>query len=308
MVCRVLLTTALLAGLSPVPVRAQPAEKPLAPKAPTDPLEGPPFVTAKAWAVADGKTGKLLWGDHASEARPIASTTKILTAWVVLQLAADDAKVLDEVVVFSERADGTTGSSCRLQAGDKLPVRDLIYGMLLPSGNDAAVALAEHFGPRFAAGGQAAGDPVQQFVGEMNRRARGLGLKETTFVDPNGLGRNLSTAGELATLTWNAMQNARFREYVQTRRHQCAVVGPDGVKRTVSWDNIQRLLGIEGYDGVKTGTTTPAGSCLVASGHRGADHLIVVVLGSTSNDGRYADTRNLFRWAWRQRGQTGGSP
>src|SRR5207245_3634539 len=91
-------------------------------------------------------------------------------------------------------------------------------------------------------------------------------------------------------------------DYVQTRRHQCEVAGADGKKRTVTWTNTNQLLGVEGYDGVKTGTTTAAGSCLVASGRRGSDQLIVVVLGSTSNDGRYVDSRNLFRWAWLERG------
>src|SRR5205823_9285696 len=90
--------------------------------------------------------------------------------------------------------------------------------------------------------------------------------------------------------------------YVQTRRHAYEVADPEGQKRLVTWKNTNRLLDIEGYDGVKTGTTNAAGSCLVASGRRGSDHLLVVVLGSTSNEGRYVDARNLFRWAWQQRG------
>ena len=104
------------------------------------------------------------------------------------------------------------------------------------------------------------------------------------------------------------MSDERFRAYVQTRRHRCEVTGGDGQKRAVSWDNINRLLAIEGYDGVKTGTTTPAGACLISSGYRGSDHLILVVLGSTSTDARYIDTRNLFRWAWQQRGHTAERP
>jgi serine-type D-Ala-D-Ala carboxypeptidase (penicillin-binding protein 5/6) len=274
---------------------AQPAAK-----SPADRPDGPPVVTAKAWAVADGKTGKVLWGENAADRRPIASTTKIMTAWIVLSLAANDPKVLDETVTVSERAATTPGSSARIKAGDRLPVRDLLYGLLLPSGNDAAVAVAEHFAPHFPAADK--GGAVERFVAEMNRRAKGLGLKESAYADPNGLSREcVSSARDLAALTQRAMQDDRFRGYVATRKHTCTITTADGGKREATWTNTNRLLEIDGYDGVKTGTTTPAGNCLVASGRHGGDHLIVVVLGSTSADGRYADARNLFRWAWRER-------
>src|SRR5687768_8877230 len=178
---RILLTAALFAALTPFPAAAQPAGD----KAPADRLDGPPVVTAKAWAVADGMTGKVLWGSAEAEARPMASTTKIMTAWIVLRLAADDPKALDETVTFSERAAKTTGSSAKLNTGERLPVRELLYGLMLPSGNDAAVALAEHFGGHF----KGDGDSVARFVAEMNRRTKALGLKEMSFADPNGLSR-----------------------------------------------------------------------------------------------------------------------
>ncbi|HET6572777.1 MAG TPA: serine hydrolase [Fimbriiglobus sp.] len=290
---RTLLVAALLAALTSSPVRAQAPDT----KQPADRLDGPPFVTAKAWAVADARTGKLLGGANEAEPRAIASTTKVMTTWVVLRLAADDPKVLDEVVTFSEKADKTPGSSSKLRAGEKLPVRELLYGLLLPSGNDASVALAEHFGPRLGHDD----DPVKSFVGEMNRQAKELKLAETSYRDTSGLTTdNRSSARDLLALTRRALGDERFRRYVGTRRHEYEVAGPDGTKRTVVWENTNRLLGIEGYDGVKTGTTTAAGCCLIASGKRGSDHLLVVVLGSTSTDGRYADARNLFRWAWRQ--------
>jgi D-alanyl-D-alanine carboxypeptidase (penicillin-binding protein 5/6) len=303
MAYRFLLTAVIMAGLAPVPIHAQNGgDAGLPPKAPPDRLDGPPVVSAKAWVVADGTTGKLLWGTHESEPLAIASTTKIMTAWVVLRFADADDKVLDEVVTFSERAAGTRGSSSRLRAGERLPVRELLYGLLLPSGNDAAVALAEHFGPRCQVGDQPDADPVGRFVAEMNRRANASNLKETTYVDPNGLGRNLSSARDLAVLTWQALGNKRFRDYVQTRRQQCEVAGADGQTRTIIWQNTNKLLDMEGYDGVKTGTTAAAGNCLVASGRRGTDHLIVVVLGNPSSEGKFAEARNLFRWAWRERG------
>jgi D-alanyl-D-alanine carboxypeptidase (penicillin-binding protein 5/6) len=291
---------AILFLLTPSPAFAQPEKGP-APKAPADSLDGPPLLSAKAWVVFDGKTGKLFKGGNEAEARPMASTSKIMTAWVVLSLAAVDPKVLDEIVTYSERAAKTTGSSAKLLAGERLPVKELLYGLLLPSGNDAAVALAEHFGPRF--GDVTEVDGLARFVAELNRRAKKLGLKEMAFKDPNGLSPgNVSSARDLATLTFEAMKDERFRSYVSTRHHECEVVEPGGGKRKAAWTNTNRLLDIEGYEGVKTGTTTPAGNCLVASARRGEDRLIVVVLGSATADGRYQDARNLFRWAWLERG------
>ena len=135
MPCRAPLLIALLVLATPASLTAQQKPDPApAPKAKADALEGPPFVSAKAWVVADGKTGKVLWGFNESEARPMASTSKIMTAHLVLTLAAKDPKVLDEVITFSERADKTIGSSADVKAGEKLPVRELLYGLMLPSG------------------------------------------------------------------------------------------------------------------------------------------------------------------------------
>lgn len=266
------------------------------------PDAAPTDIAAKAWAIADGKTGKVLWGFHEAEPRAIASTTKIMTAWIALQLADKDPKILTEEITFSERAAHTRGSSSKLRAREKLPVHELLYGLLLPSGNDAAVAVAEHFGPRFHVE-PVEEDTVKRFVAEMNRRAKDLHLAETSFLDPNGLAANQSSARDLASLTALALKNQRFAEYVKTRSHEYEVTDADGAKRLLSWKNTNKLLGDEGYDGVKTGTTRTAGACLVASGHREQDHLIVVILGSAAGDGRYEDARKLFRWAWERRPQ-----
>ncbi|QEL16165.1 D-alanyl-D-alanine carboxypeptidase family protein [Limnoglobus roseus] len=269
-------------------------------KAKPDAPDGPPFVSAKAWIAVDGATGKVLGGDSQAEARPMASTSKIMTAWIVLKLAADDAKVFDETITYSERAAKTVGSSAKLNAGEKVSVRELLYGLLLPSGNDAAVAFAEHFGSRF--GKDADGEPLLRFVNEMNRRAKELGLKEMSYRDPNGLSpQNVSSVRDLATLAREALKDEAFRKYVSTRHYEGSITDSGGNKRKAVWTNTNKLLDIEGYEGVKTGTTTPAGNCLVASCKRGEDRVIVVVLGSTSADGRYIDARNLFRWAWHEK-------
>ena len=99
------------------------------------------------------------------------------------------------------------------------------------------------------------------------------------------------------------MNTPLFADYVATRRRGCTLTGPGGYQRNIVWNNTNRLLPIEGYEGVKTGTTSAAGACLVSAGRRGDDQLLIVVLGSTSSDARYTDTRNLYRWAWNKRGE-----
>jgi D-alanyl-D-alanine carboxypeptidase (penicillin-binding protein 5/6) len=276
-------------------------------KRPADALDGPPFVTARTWAIADGKTGAVLWGHDESKPVDIASTTKIMTAFVVLRLAAREPCMLDETVTFSRRADETIGSTSGVREGERLPVRELLFGLLLPSGNDASVALAEHFGSRLNPPADASGvvDHVARFVAEMNRVAQELGLRETHFANPNGLPatEHHSSARDLAKLAHDALALPSFAAYVSTSKHGCALVDGKGQKRNVVWTNTNRLLETEGYDGVKTGTTRAAGECLVASGRRGGDHVVVVILGASSNEARYADARNLFRYAWLMRGQ-----
>jgi D-alanyl-D-alanine carboxypeptidase (penicillin-binding protein 5/6) len=273
------------------------------PKQPADPLDGPPFVTSRVWAIADGRTGAVLWGHREADPVEMASTTKIMTALVVVRLMAKDPAVRDESVTFSRRADRTVGSTSDVHEGEHLPVHELLYGMLLPSGNDAAVAFAEHFGGRLKPPSDTPdqADPLPRFIAEMNRVAEELGLRETHFANPNGLPApgHHSSARNLAKLTSHALTNPAFAAVVSTRKHGCTLIDAKGGRRNVVWTNTNHLLDTEGYDGVKTGTTNAAGTCLVSSGRRAKDHLIVVVLGgSSSPDSRYADTRNLFRWAW----------
>lgn len=276
------------------------------PRSANDILSGPPYVTCRAWAVGNPRNGSLLWGQNVDEMLDMASTTKIMTALVVIELAETDPNVLDEEVLFSARADATPGSSARLRAGERLAVRELLYGLLLPSGNDAAVALAEHCGGRLSGAGRSAGrqDPLELFVAEMNRSAERLGMPRTHYANPHGLTEegHFSTARDLFTLSSRALESRLFRACVATRKHGCKVTGPGGYRRNVVWANTNQLLAVDGYGGVKTGTTKAAGACLVSSGERGPDQLLVVVLGATSSSARYTDTRNLFRWAWLERG------
>lgn len=273
---------------------------------PRDALSGPPFVACRNWVIADAQTGKILWESDGSEAVDTASTTKIMTAYVILKLAEKERNVLDEPVVFSERAAKTAGSSCKVRAGEKLAVRELLYGLLLPSGNDAAIALAEHFGLRFEPPSRRKGetDAVARFVAEMNRAAASLKLTESKYINPNGLPEkgHVSSARDLARLTAAAERLPLFKEYVSCRQHEAQAIGRDKSPRPIVWKTTNRLLTITGYTGVKTGYTKAAGSCLVSTGERGRESLIVVVLGAPSAAAAVTDSRNLFRWAWRERG------
>ena len=314
-------------ALGPPPMPAAEPEVPppavvnaeVIPRKPAEPLDGPPAVLSPVWAIADGETGALIGGESADRPVEMASTTKIMTALVVVRFAARDPQVLDEVVTFTERADRTPGSTSGLKAGERTTVGELLHGLLLPSGNDAATAFAEHFGSRCAPPAQSPteGDPLPRFVAEMNRVAAALGLAETHFDNPHGLplATHRTSARDLAKLASVALRDSTFARVVNTPKHGSTVTNQAGHSRNVIWSNTNRLLGTEGYDGVKTGTTNAAGNCLVASGHRGEDHLIVVILGAPTSDARYADARNLFRYGWlqketppKQAGQTTGGP
>ena len=285
---------------APEEINAQKIEK-----QPADALTGPPFVTCRAWAIGDAETGELLWGHNEDEPRDMASTTKIMTAFLVTSLAEKDPSILQETVTFSRRADDTIGSTAGVRVGEQLSVGELLYGLLLPSGNDASVALAEHFGDRLAAGGDdQQGDSYDQFIDAMNRTAGELGMTQSGFENPNGLTapKHKTSPRDLLTLSYLAMRQPIFRDIVSTVQHGTTVQGPGGYTRNLVWRNTNRLLRTEGYGGVKTGTTGAAGSCLVSHGTRGEKSLLVVVLGSSSTDARYADSRNLYRWAWQQLG------
>lgn len=275
------------------------------PRQPRDPVVGPPIVSAKAWSAGDLATGRILGHDKGDEHLPMASTTKVMTALVVANIVAKDPKRLDETIEFSHRADRTGGTSSSVRAGERLPVREMLYGLLLPSGNDAAVALAEHFGAGCAPPADApqAKDPLIRFVAEMNRTADKLEMKNSRFTNPHGLPdrQHYSSANDLFRLAMAASKSKLITEVANCRQHGCRLSGPEAYHRNIVWKNTNELLEIEGYQGLKTGTTTAAGSCLISIGENQGRKVAVVVLGATTSDNRYLDTRNLFKWAWNQK-------
>lgn len=279
-------------------------------KASADKPTDPPIVTCKAWAIGDSETGELLWSFNEDERRDIASTTKMMTCYLVVKYAQEHPEVLDEIVEFSQRADETSGSTSGVRTGEKLPVGELLYGLMLPSGNDASVALAEQFGSRITGHGPEKDKKknYDDFIEAMNAAAKELGMTRSRFKNTHGLPQegHQSTAADLLKLATAAMKYPLFRKLVSTPQHGYTVTGPGGYKRNLAWKNTNRLLKIDGYDGIKTGTTNAAGACLASQATRNGKSLTMIVLGATSSDGRYADSRNLYHWAWQQLEQESG--
>ena len=265
---------------------------------------GPPHVTCTAWTIVDRASGESIATNKSDAPMHVASTTKIMTAYLVFKLAAAHPEVLDEVLTFSKRADDTVGSTAGIRAGESLTVDELMYGLLLPSGNDASVALAEHFGRRFAESAKSLDEQqsFDRFIEQMNLTASELNMQQTHFVNPHGLTdkAHLSSATDLARLAKAALDVPRFRDYVTCRQHGCEVIGIGGYKRNLKWENTNRLLSIDGYTGLKTGTTDAAGACLVSCSQRDGRELIVVVLNAANSDARYVDARNLHAFGWRK--------
>ncbi|MEO0531687.1 MAG: serine hydrolase [Planctomycetota bacterium] len=274
----------------------------LPPLKPQDAVTGPPVVSCAAWAIADGRTGKVLWGYNDAEVRDPASTTKAMTAYVVCELADEDPSVLDEVITFSERADKTSGSTADVNAGEQVTAGELLYGLMLPSGNDASVAFAEHFGDRFP--DEEGKTSYDKFISAMNTTAEELGMNETGYRNPHGLTAegHVTSARDLVKLAHAAMQHETFCKVVATRRRGATLDSVAGYQRNVDWKNTDRLLNYEGFYGIKTGTTGPAGACLMSVGTRGGKPLYVVILGASTSQNRYLDARNLYRWAWKELG------
>ncbi len=272
-----------LAALGPLLMEDQPVPEPEVvnaqqpPKAAADDPYGQPVVTAKAWAIADAATGKVLWGHDQDKPLDIASTTKIMTAYLVMRYCEGRPERLNEKMTFSRRADKTSGSTSALREGEIVSVGDLLYGLMLPSGNDASVAFAEYFGGKLV-GKDGKEDAYEAFIKAMNDEAKKLGMTQTNFVNPHGLTApdHKSSCADLVLLTQAARKLALFRKVTTTAQYGCRVTGQGGYVRNVKWENTNQLLGIEGYSGAKTGTTDAAGACLVSVGENKGKELIVV--------------------------------
>lgn len=255
------------------------------------PAAGPAGLQAVGAALADGITGTVVWSKQAHTPVPIASITKVMTAVVVI-----DSNDLERPVTVPAEAVGYcaehNGSTAGLVPGEVLTARQLLYGLLLPSGCDAAYALAESFGP-----GQAG------FIARMNDTARAMGMGGAQFTDPSGLPNPTddsthATPTDLVTLGARAMWRIPFREIVAAHSHHIAA---GAANREHHWETTNRLLReYPGTIGIKTGNTNAAGHCLLFATVRAGIPLIGVVLHSSPHSSIAAkeDAERLLNWAY----------
>ncbi|WP_234352065.1 MULTISPECIES: D-alanyl-D-alanine carboxypeptidase family protein [unclassified Streptomyces] len=256
-----------------------------------------PTITALGGFVMNNGTGATLYGKAGDTRRSTGSTTKIMTAKVVLAqkgLNLDAKVTIDKA--YSDYIVAKNASSARLIVGDKVTVRQLLYGLMLPSGCDAAYALADKFGT-----GTTRAARVKSFIGKMNTEAKNLGMKNTRFDSFDGIsnGQNYSTPRDLTKLASSAMKNSTFRTVVATKSTQQKVTTKTGGYRYMSWTNTNKLLGTySGAIGVKTGSGPQAKYCLVFAATRNGKTVIGTVLASSSEANRTADVKKLLDYGF----------
>ena len=239
-----------------------------------------PDVNSRACVVMDRKPNSVLFGKNENTKKKMASTTKIMTATIIIEKCN-----LSDTIEISKKAAGTGGSRLGLKTGDKITILDLLYGLMLRSGNDAAVALAEY-----------AGGDINGFAELMNAKALELGLINTHFETPHGLDSNehYTTAYELALLSNYALNNPTFAKIVGTKNYTITI---NGSPKALS--NTNELLGnMEGVYGIKTGFTNGANRCLVTACKRNNIDIICVVLGADTKKFRTIDSIKLINYVF----------
>jgi serine-type D-Ala-D-Ala carboxypeptidase (penicillin-binding protein 5/6) len=270
-------------ALPPPPRVTEPPLPLLGARSPVSERTFTPHLTAASSILVDARTGRVLWAHKPHKHHLIASTTKIMTAVVALERLR-----LGTTITIARAVPKAEPVREGLRRGERVPAWKLLYSLLLFSGNDDALALA------IASGGSRTG-----FIALMNRKARELGLDDTRFASPSGLvdAGNYSTVWDLAGLARYAMANPRFRKIVGTRIARVHWAAPTYGKTYINRN--QLLVSYRGADGVKTGWTTLAGHCLVASAHRGRVRLIAVVLRARDP---YRDATRLLNFGFELEG------
>ena len=245
-------------------------------------------------AIVMSKNGSVYYARSADEQVKIASITKVMTAILTIENCK-----MDEKVTVSNAAATVGNSTAGLLKGDELTVEQALRGLMIPSGNDAAIVLAEHVGKKIDPKTK---DAEATFVKAMNERAKELGCTGTLFENPHGLdfdewaGNMHSTAHDAALMMQEAMKSDTFREIVASDDSWIEITGADGSDHSHSMDTHNELLGQDGNIGGKTGTTDDAGYCFTAVYDRDGDETYTVVLNSSTNDQRFADTATLANW------------
>lgn len=222
-------------------------------------------INAKAYILMDFKSGRIFKEKNSDEKRAMASTTKIMTAIIALENGELSSKVK-----VSNKAASVTGSSFGLKGGEEISLENMLYGLLLCSGNDAAVAIAEHIG-----------GSVENFVILMNAKAIEIGALNTHYNNPHGLDEpnHFSTAKDLAQIACYALKIPQFKKIVSTREKTIK----DGNFHKTIYNTNKLLWSFLGVNGIKTGYTGKAGKCLVSSLVKNKHHFIAVILGANDH-------------------------
>ena len=283
-----------------------------------------PKVKAKSWVVVDQNTEKTLFSKKPRKLREIASLTKIMTCYLACfyiekyQINTDNyfMKVPKSAVLIG-------GTTAELEHGDFISIKQLLYGMMLPSGNDAAYCLANFFGklafilyqeeksngvrvknPKFTDiyrekwnEEYPIKDFVKCFVNEMNKTARNLGLFNTYFRNPHGRSDkiNKSTAEDMAKLSILSLKMRFFKEIINKKEYICNIQTKRKENKEMIWKNTNELLD-KGFNGIKTGNTPSAGPCFATNFNQNGLNLIIIILKSKSEDSRFGDAVKLSKW------------
>ncbi|MBZ4652686.1 MAG: D-alanyl-D-alanine carboxypeptidase [Peptococcaceae bacterium] len=245
-------------------------------------------VKAESAILIDAHSGKILYEKDPHKTLPPASVTKLMTLVLAMEAIKEGKASMNDEVIASPNASSYGGSQIYLAPGEKLTLKELLLGIALASGNDASVAVAEHIAGTHEA-----------FVDMMNKKAAELGLKNTHFVNCNGLHdpNHYTSAYDLAQIALYALRYPELRELCSVKHYRIR----EGTDRPFQYDNKNKLLWqYPGTDGFKTGWTNDAKYCLAATVERNGLRFVSVVMGSPEKSGHFADTKILWNWGYSQ--------
>ncbi|MBW8739840.1 MAG: D-alanyl-D-alanine carboxypeptidase [Streptomyces turgidiscabies] len=265
--------------------------------APAQAAVATPTITAPGGFMMNSTNGATLFSKAPDTRRLTASTTKVMTAAVVLSQANVnlDTKVTIKQDVSNYMVKKGYPSSAKLIVGDKVTVRQLLYGMMLPSGCDAAMALADKFGT-----GSTVAARTKSFIAKMNAKATSLAMRNTHFDSFDGLsnGNNYSTPKDLTLLARSAMKSGAFQAVVRTKSYTAKTITKTGGTRNTTWTNTNTLLGWNGTLGIKTGSGTEAKYCLIFAATKNGESVMGAVLTASSAANRTADVQKLINYGY----------
>lgn len=254
-----------------------------------------PELNAKAAILIDAKTGNVLYEKEADKKMYPASTTKIMTAMLALEKVEKGEISLEQPITYTETAEATMsadGSNIALKVGESMVLGDLLKGLLLASGNDAAAIIAEY-----------TGGSIDAFVATMNEKVKALGLKNTHFANPHGLHNeeNYTTAHDMAVIAREAMKNETFRSIVECAHIRLAATNMTEERYYINTNNLVSKMRYPYYfydkaTGIKTGSTTEAGYCLVSSAKDQDKEVIAVVFKADGISESHTDSKNLLEY------------